>query len=388
MEFLDTTLFRMTQRQWMPLLRMKKTDEVAIKIGISSYCGRFAFGQLTCLDLPFDDLADLAQKIDADRLNWDATYARDLATYLSILVTNDIPCTSWADFERTFDAYCQSWQSRFLISLFCEAVSKKGYRGCPLYYSELVARQGLLDEIDARGPDSAFAWMHARMLAKLADSRLSKKIQAEFQAGCRCKAYPYLVFGAPGLDAYNAFERLGGASRLLPPNVPAAARDEIYIFVIGGFSSVSRYLPEVLRSRIYSNLFDLGIKDIVHFGADTSIRISPLFAFLSSEIGHFVSAAALGYSPSGVPGEVWDRSWMNLHTMYSKLGNTDRELDYSNLLPGSPPEMAPCIHHPDADEAFFTGLRSKPDLYSFIGAITLSELLKRSDPEGGGFSST
>ncbi len=158
MDYLHSTLLPMLKKKWSPSLRMNKTDRIASDLGIHSYYGRFAFAQLTHQNLPFRDTQKLADLIDAKRLSWDGIYAKDLATYLSILTTNRILCKSWDDLNSIFKVYRQNWKNRFLISLFCEAISKKGYYGHPLYYSELVGYRkrfkyydGFLDIINSGG---------------------------------------------------------------------------------------------------------------------------------------------------------------------------------------------------------------------------------------------
>lgn len=349
MDFLHSQLLPMLKKQWSPLLRMEKTDRIASDLGIYSYSGRFAFAQLTHQELPFRDTQELADCIDAERLNWDGIYAKDLATFLSILTTNRILCKSWDDLNAIFKVYRQSWKNRFLISLFCEAISKKGYYGHPLYYSELVGYRkrfkyydGFLDIINSDGPEEAFNWMHRRMFQRLIRDDVRKKMEADFIGAHRYRVYPYLVFGSPGWAAYTMFEKLGCMDHILGPKIPGEVRKEVYIMVISCFSSVIT-MDESYSQKAFSNAAKSGIKALVHFGADTSITISPLFAFLQAEIGHISGNVMAKRKVEGFLGEFSDRVWMNTFTSYGGLEKNELELDFSKKWPGAPSDMIRCI---------------------------------------------
>ncbi len=349
MDILHSQHLPMLKKKWSPLLRMAKTDRIASELAIQSYYGRFAFAQLTHQDLPFRDTQELADRIDAKRLNWDGTYAKDLATFLSILTTNHILCKSWNDLNAIFKVYRQSWKNRFLISLFCEAISKKGYYGNPLYYSELVGYRkrfkyydGFLDIINSAGPEGAFEWMHRSMFQKLIIDDIRNNLEADFISTNRCRVYPYLVFGSLGWAAYNRFEQLGGMNRILGPQIPEEVREEVYIMVISCFSSVIR-MRDSYSQKVFSNVAKSGINNLVHFGADTSIKTSPLFAFLQGEIGHFSGDVIAKRKVKGIFGEFFDRSWMNTYLLYEGFEKSESELDFSRKWSGAPADMINCI---------------------------------------------
>lgn len=349
MDFLNHEAFRLLQKGWSPLLRMEKTDKFASQLGIKSYYGRFAFAQLTHLDLPFKDIKELAAHIDSERMNWDSRYAMDMATFISILVTNRIPCQSWEELKATFKVYEQSWKSRFIISLFCEGISKKGYYGHPLYYSELVGyrkneeyHKGLLDIAKEYGLNEAFEWMHKRIFLKIKSSDVRTTLEADFRGLHKCRVYPYLIFGSPGWASYDRFEKLGGIDCILSPDVPGEVKNEVYIMVICCFSAVIRF-SKTHSEKSFSNVQKLGIKELVHFGADTSIAISPLFSFLQSEIGHIIEHAIRGKKLTGILSEFSDRMMMHSYNMYEGIEKEEEELDYSNLWSNAPPEMIRCV---------------------------------------------
>jgi hypothetical protein len=331
---------------------MERTDRFASELGIHSFYGRFAFAQLTHLDLPFNEMSDLAARLDVERMNWDSTYAKDMATFLSILSTNGVPCKTWRELEAILEVYKQNWKSRFLTSLFCEATSKRGYYGRPLYYSELIGyrkneeyHKGLLDIARENGLDEAFDWMHRRILLKLQRADVRNEMETDLGGANRCRVYPYLVFGSLGWASHTRFEKLGGIDSLLSSDIPEEAREDVYIMVICCFSSILR-LSKLYRDRAFSNAHKLGIRTLVHFGADTSIAVSPLFAFLHSEIGHIAGHAMAGRKLSGPIDELMDRIMMSMHTTFGQSAVDEEELDYSNLWADAPPDMIRCV---DAD---------------------------------------
>ena len=334
---------------WNPLLRMKQTDEVAQKLGLTTYWGRFAFSQLTYLHLPFTDLDDLGLHFQSDRMKWDSVFAQDMATLLSILVTNNLGCDSWEIFDRLVRAYGQGWRERFLVSLFCEASSHKGICGNPLYFSELVGytrdgryQPGLLDVMEQGGLDEAFDWLHRRMFIKLKDPQVRKRLEKDFAGGHRCRVYPFLVFGSFGWAAYNQFEKRGGLESLIRPAIPQEVRREVYLMAICCFSSYF-YHSRKYWEGLFSEACRIGIQGLLHFGADTSIQVSPLFAFLQSEMGHLMANQIAGRPVSGLVGELMDRMTMNASVSYGGLEKVDEELDFSNLWPEAPQEMIDCV---------------------------------------------
>lgn len=348
MNLFNSDLLSIIKWIWQPLLRMEKTNEYATKLGIHSYPGKFAFAQLTYLDLTINDITDIQDHINLERMNWDGTYAKDMATFLSILSTNRIPCKSWEELKRLFEEYEKNWKSRFLISLFCEAISKKGYYGHPLYYSELVGYRkrgkyykGLLDIIREYDLNKAFDWMHKRIFLKLKNVDVRSEIEKDFWGKSRCRVYPYLVFGSPGWASYNKFEKLGGIDSVLSSNVPENTREEIYIMVICCFSSAFTW-SESYYEKLFSDINNLRVKDVIHFGADTAIRISPLFAFLQSEIGHIHGHHIRKDLPDFLS-ETSDGMSRTAYTSFKGIESAEQELDYSNLWSGAPLDMEQCV---------------------------------------------
>jgi hypothetical protein len=345
----DSPLERL-KRPWNPLLRMRQTDEVAPKMGISTFWGRFAFAQLTYMDLPYSDLNDLAARFQSDRLNWDSGYAQDLAMLLSILVTNNIKLDSWEVFDRIVKAYRQGWRERFLVSLFCEATSHQGYCGAPLYFSELVGytsrgayQPGLLEVMERSGADEAVDWLHRRMLIKLKHPEVRQMLEKDFAGSHRCRVYPFLVFGSQGWAAYNQFEKRGGLESIVRRTVPAEVRREVYIMAICCFSSYFHHSREHW-SGLFSQACRVGINGLQYAGASTSIEVCPLFAFLQSEIGHLMSSQFSGGKVDGsLLSEVMDRMQMNSYVSLGGVEKAEEELDFSNLWPGAPEEMMGCV---------------------------------------------
>ena len=337
------------RQNWTPLQRMSKTDEVARKLGITTFYGRFAFSQLTYMNLPFSDLNDLSIRFQSDRLILEKFYDQDVATLLSILVTNNINCDSWEIFNRLVNAYRQGWRERFLISLFCEASSHKGICGNPLYFSELVGysrdghhQQGMLDVMEKKGLDEAFEWLHRRMFIKIKDPDIREKIEKDFAGGDRYRVYPFLVFGSIGWAAYNQFEKHGGLESIIRPTIPEEVRREVYIMAICCFSNYF-YHSRKYWEDLFSQACYIGIQEVVHFGADTSIKVSPLFAFLYSEIGHLMANQIAGRHVTGLAGEMMDQMKRLSSVNYKGFEKVDDELDFSNIWPEAPEDMIKCV---------------------------------------------
>jgi len=346
MNFIDSEQFQLMKKRWNPHLRMEKTNEYASKLNIHNYYGKFAFAQLTYLDLPFDSLNELAHFIDADRMNWDSSYSKDMATLLSILSTNRIYCSTWEDLKKLFNVYTKNWKSRFLISLFCEACSKKGYLGHPLYQSELFGytknerhQSGFLDIINDCGLNSAFKWMHERMLVKLKNRYVKRSMENAFNSKDRCKVYPFLVYGSRALESKKVLEKHCGMNRIFNQNVPHECREEIFIMVICCFSTIT-YSSQKYYDHFLSRVTDPLIKGIIHFGADTSFRISPLFSFLQSEIGHILYDTFRGKAYSKLVDETSDAITRETYGITTKLiKSDDKELDFTKIWANAPPDM-------------------------------------------------
>ncbi len=338
------------RKPWSPLLRMQKTDDVAKKLGIATFWGRFAFSQLTYMEMPFSDLGQLATRIQAERLNWDTAYAQDMAALLSILVTNNIRCDSWEVFDRLSDIYRRGWRQRFLISLFCEGTSRKGYYGYPLYFSELtgyssrgVYQRGMLDVMEQGGLDAAFDWMHRRMIMKLKDPAFRRAVEKEYDSCDRIRVYPYLVFGSIGWAAYDQLEKRGGMASLIRPTVPEDARREVYIMALCCLSDYCYHKREEWDG-LFSQACRTGIRGLLHAGANASIEASPLFAWLQSEIGHLMANQFTGGKAEGtLVGELMDAMKRNFHVTLAGLGKAEEELDFSNVRPESPEDMRECV---------------------------------------------
>lgn len=324
---------------WTPLhdmdLAEKKYGE---KLGLYTKHSKWGVGQLLYLDRL--NWSNIDQLIDFERMNWDSTFAMDFASLASILNTNKVPCRSWEEVKRILNVYRKSWKTRFLISLFCEGLSKEGYLGMPLYYSELVGyrigafygKKGLLDVIE-KTPEIGFEVMVLGAIDKMSDPDTRSRLRRMLDSDQRDLVYPFLLYGSNAMASYRKLEKVGGKDAVIGKAVPEEVRDEVYMMLISTTSNLFYFGPKP-KLFTYDELFSkIHIKGLTHFGADTSIRSSPHFLAFQAEIGHLVC------TPSGDLKEMGDA----LFRSSRPFGAVESELKFDRVTDSSPPEMPICL---------------------------------------------
>jgi hypothetical protein len=302
--------------------------------------------------------------------------------------TNFVPCLSWKIFRQLFDVYQKNWKNKFLISLGCQALGTPGYVGAPLYYSEFfgdyplsfIKRKqeaadymksdfeafkkstdlptsflealkrprfvdpiifheelNILETIDQR-PSEALRELLDAMIAKLSHEKTREELLAMMESERWHLVYPFLVEGSFAYASYRKLEKRGGIKKVISASIPEEIQDELYIMLIA--TSARLFYSWPTKSFKFDDIFKrINIKEVVHFGGDTSIRTSPLFTVLQGELGHFYSDAIRQQVSS-----------VQKHTLISELADamfrfsprvekSEPELSYDRITNSSPPEM-------------------------------------------------
>lgn len=320
----------LTLLTWTPLQHIAIAErEYGDKLGLHTYHSKWGVGQLMYLDL---DWSEIDRSIDFERMNWDGNFGMDFATLASILCTNKVACRSWKEVAQILEVYQRNWKTRFLVSLFCTGLSKVGNFGMPLYYSELVGyrvgvlyKEGLLD-VTNESPENGINWMILRIMEKMSDSDARMQLLKILSSNQRNLVYPFLLNGSKAIASYRKLEKLGGKDKVISKAVPKEVTDEVYMMLISTTSRLFDFGPKP-KLFTYDDLFSkIQVKEVVLFGADTTIRTSPLFEALRAELGH------LCFPRSGELGDALSR-------YAPQFGVEDRELTFDRATDSSPPEM-------------------------------------------------
>ncbi len=321
---------------WSPIENMVMAEKLlAKKLGLNTYCSKWGVGQLLFLNLNWNEVNHY---IDFTQMNKDEIYAMDFATLASILNTNMITCTSWEEVKRIFDIYQQSWKNRFLISFLCEGVSKRGFIGKPLYYSELfgykigylLGKKPLLDILE-KNPEISLEAIILRIIDKMSNFKARDKILEMLESDQRDLVYPFLLFGSHACASFRKLEKFGGKDAIITISEHEEIKDYLYSMLISVTSNLFYFGPNPKLFN-YDDIFSkFKVKELTNFGGDTSIRTSPHFVTLREEINHFVSAI------SGNP-LMRELIASMLRKVYP-IELPDKELTFDRITDSSPPEM-------------------------------------------------